>query len=228
LKRAAAISALHQAGFSLAVSGQIGYFIPFHTVLFEICDPCTILLQSGADVDPKSGLPPRLGKPKASWFDPDKPAKADPKADWLIEIYDRRFIGIVYRAKTLPSIFGDLREDATSFVAWAPHQARAQFIGSVIAEFARERLASSDRFVDFVVDWEDPIRWSKQLRSLGYRYENHGTEYDRLRLAAEAAARSPLFTTTINISLAIRKALRRCLGIEPAQPVSKSQNQHES
>ena len=29
-------------------------------------------------------------------------------------------------------------------------------------------------------------------------------------------ARSPLFKTTINLTLAIRKALRRYLGIEPA------------
>ena len=215
LKRAAAISALNQAGFSLGVSGQIAYFLPFHTVLYEICDPCTILLQS-ADVDPNTGLPPRLEKPKADWFDPDKPAKADSKTDWLVEIYDRRFVGIIYGINDQSTIFGDLREDGTSFAAWAPHHARSQFVGSAIAKFAKERLPSSDKFVDFVVEWEDPIRWSKQLRGLGYRYEKHGTDHDQLRLAAEVVARSPLFTTRINITLAIRKALRRYLGVEPA------------
>ena len=45
-KRAAVIAALNQAGFSLPVSGHIAFSLPFHTVLYEICDPCRILLQT--------------------------------------------------------------------------------------------------------------------------------------------------------------------------------------
>ena len=45
---------------------------------------------------------------------------------------------------------------------------------------------------------------------------DHDGDDDPLSDAAEAAARSPLFTTTINVTLAVRKALRRYLGIEPA------------
>jgi hypothetical protein len=82
LKRAAVIAALNRAGFSLAVSGQIAYFFPLHTMLYEICDPCKILLQRSADLDPQTQLPPRVQKPRADWFNPDRPAKAEPESDW--------------------------------------------------------------------------------------------------------------------------------------------------
>src|SRR5438105_12645202 len=39
-KRAAAIAALNQAGFSLPVSGGVAYFLPYHTLLYTVCDPC--------------------------------------------------------------------------------------------------------------------------------------------------------------------------------------------
>jgi hypothetical protein len=97
LKRSAVISALHQAGFSLAVAGPIALFLPYHTLLYEVCDPITILVRHSTEIDPKTGAP-----------------RADP-----------------------------------------------------------------------------------------------------LCIAAEAALRSPVFKTTINPTLAIRKALRRYLGIEP-------------
>ena len=45
LKRAAVISALNRAGFSLAVSGHIAYSLPLHTLLYGICDPWMILFQ---------------------------------------------------------------------------------------------------------------------------------------------------------------------------------------
>jgi hypothetical protein len=211
-KRAAVIAALNQAGFSLPVSGHIAFSLPFHTVLYEICDPCRILLQSSAGVDAQTGLPPRVERPKVDWFDPDKPAKADPKADWLIEIYEARFVGVKYTAKDEPTIFGDLRETGTSFVAWFPNDARAQFTGFVVAELAKERLPPSARLIDFVVQWQDPRPSSKDLSRLGYQFEKHDGDRDPLRLAAESAGRSPVLTTTINVSLAIRKALRRYLG----------------
>jgi hypothetical protein len=216
LKRAAAIGALNQAGLSLPVSGQIAYFLPFHTILYEICDPCRILLERSADVDPLTGLPPRVERPRVSWFDPDKPAVFDPNADWLVEIYEARFVGVKYSVKGAPTIFGDLREAGTSFVAWFPNDARAQFSGGIIAELAQERLPTGARLIDAVVAWEDPGPWTNELRLLGYKFEQHDTDRDPLHQAAEATARSPVFKTTINVSLAIRKALRRYLGIEPA------------
>ncbi|HEV2624875.1 MAG TPA: hypothetical protein VGV62_07115, partial [Xanthobacteraceae bacterium] len=52
LKRSAVISALHQAGFSLAVAGPIALFLPYHTLLYEVCDPITILLRHSTEIDP--------------------------------------------------------------------------------------------------------------------------------------------------------------------------------
>jgi hypothetical protein len=135
----------------------------------------------------------------------------------LVEVYEGRFVGVKYTAKDEPTIFGDLREEGTRFVAWFPNNARAHFSRSVVAELAKDPLSSGTRLIDFVVAWEDPAPWSKDLRRLGYQYEDRA-DHDPLRLAAHATARSPLFKSTINITLAVRKAVRRYLGIEPAAP----------
>lgn len=216
-KRTTVIAALNRAGFSLAVSGQIAYFLPYHTLLYEICDPRTILLQVSADGDTVNGIPARVKQPAADWFDLDKPAKADPKTDWLIEIYDGQFVGAIYNTEREPLIFGDLREAGTKFVAWFPLDRQPQFSGAT-EEIVKQLLP--DRFTDFVAEWENPLKWSAELDLIDYKVENHA-DSDPLRIAAEFAARGPVFKVTINVALAIRKALRRCLGIEP--PMSGSE-----
>jgi hypothetical protein len=219
LKRAAVISALHRSGLSLAVAGQIAYVVPFHTLLYVVCDPLTILFQQ-AGREPNTELPPRRQRPMADWFDPIKPAIAEPDTDWLIEIFDGRFIGVRYDARKGPvTIFGDLREQATRFIAWLPFLRRDQFAGGAIERMAQEVRGAS--FVKFIADYEDPSKWLKGLHGLGYRFENHDGEADALRVAAESAVRNPIFTTTVNVTLAVRKALRRYLGIEPAAPISE-------
>ena len=54
-KRAAVIAALNRAGFSLAVSGQIAYFHPYHTLLYAICDPATIFFSARETLISKPG-----------------------------------------------------------------------------------------------------------------------------------------------------------------------------
>jgi hypothetical protein len=221
LKRAAVIAALNRAGFSLAVAGRMAYFLPLDELLYALWDPCAVLLRSSADVDPKTGLPPRLKQPKTDWFDPNKPAQADPENDWLIEIYEGRFVGIIYDAEGEPLIYGDLRNDGTHFVSWFPFHRQFRFTGDATEEFVQALLPH--KIGDFIAKWEDPHTWPNRLDPgfLDYKYEDHDADGDPLRLAAEASARSPLFKTTINVTLAIRKALRRYLGIEPAVPNSK-------
>jgi hypothetical protein len=219
-KRAAVIAALNRARFSLAVAGRIAYFLPLDTLLYGIWDPCTVLLQDGADVDADTGLPPRLEQPKTDWFDPDKPATADPRNDWLIEIYEGRFVGIIYSGKDEPSIFGDLRNEGTRFVSWFPFHQQAQ-VSSATGEIAQALLPY--KIDDIVPKWEDPNMWSDRLDPdfLDYQYEDHGSDADPLVVAAEATARSPLFKTTVNVTLAVRKALRGYLDIEPAVPTAE-------
>ena len=216
LKRAAVISALNRAGFSLAISGHIAYSLPSHTLLYDICDPWMILFQRSPDLDPEARLPPRVKRPKADWFSPDRPAEAEPESDWLVTIYERRFVGFIYGAKELPTIFGDLREGDASFVAWWPLRRRANRMGRVIDAFLQERARATAAFVE---EWENPTKWPKELKSLGYRFEKHNEDHDPLCISAEASIRSPTYTTTVNVTLAIRKALRRYLGIEPAEPL---------
>jgi hypothetical protein len=211
-KRTAAIAALNRAGFSLAVSGQIAYFLPYHTLLYEICDPRTILLQVSAGGHAVNGIPARVKQPAVDWFDPDKPAKADSNTDWLVEIYDGRFLGAIYSAEGEPLIFGDLRAEGTKFVAWFPLHRRPQF-SEATEEIVKELLPN--RFVEFVAEWENPLKWSAELDLIDYKIEKHA-DSDPLRIAAEAAVRSPVFKTSINISLALRRALRRYLRVDPA------------
>jgi hypothetical protein len=81
-------SALNQSGLSLAVAGQIARSMPYHTLLYSVCDPLTVLFQYSAEIDPNTGLPPHLERPLTDWFDLLKPAIAEPEADWLVEIFD--------------------------------------------------------------------------------------------------------------------------------------------
>jgi hypothetical protein len=59
------------------------------------------------------------------------------------------------------------------------------------------------------------------------QYEDHGSDGDPLVIAAETTARSPHFKMTVNVTLAVRKALRRFLGIEPAVPASEMEKAHD-
>ena len=212
-KRAATIAALNRAGFSLAVAGRIAYFLPFHTILFEICDPGNVSPKGATDANTRRALPSRFRNPNARWFNPNQPAKAAAKTDWLVQIYDRRFVGVIYRVGEKPAVFGDLREEATRFVAWVPHDAKSHFVRSAVAQLAMEWAPAGERLPDVASEWEEPTKWFKELRSLGYEYEMLRAD-DPLRSAAESTVRNPLCTTTVNVSLAIRRAIRCYLGIE--------------
>jgi hypothetical protein len=213
-KRTAVIAALNRTGLSLAVSGRIAYFYPYHTLLFTVCDPNTILLQRWARTDPATGLPPAVKRPRVDWFDPAKPAKADPRTDWQIEICEGRFVRGIYPSKDGPPVFfGDLRNEGSSFVAWFPFLQRDRFTGNAMQEIARGQLPH--KFIDWVAEWEDPLKWRKELGELDYQFERHDAADDPLCEAAVAAAESPVIKTTINVTLTIKKALRRYLGIEP-------------
>jgi hypothetical protein len=220
-KRAAVIAAINSVGFSLPTAGRIAYFLPFEELLFAVWDPITTLFMHGAEVDPETGLPPRWKTPKADWFN-DKPAEAD-HADWFIEIYDGRFVGAIYRIPGEPDlkfIYGDLRNEGTTFVTWLPfHQQRPVF-DSRLKEFVET----------FTTKWNEPHAWSNRLdrEFLNYKYENHEAEDDPLRMTAEAVARGPVFKSTINLTLAIRKALRRYLGVEPAVARSEMESPDET
>lgn len=218
LKRAAMISALNRSGLSLAVAGQIAFFLPYHNVLFAACDPVTILLEHRAEIDANKGPPPQRPQPVVDWFDPEKPAEAEAESDWLIEIFERRFVGVRYTSKAAVMIFGDLRQDATRFVAWLPLPSAQQFVGGAVERIARH--VHGDGFIKFVAHWENPAKWPKKLvgrmRRFGYEFEHHAGATDPLCAAADAAVRSSVFKSTINISLAVRKALRRYLGLDLA------------
>ncbi len=160
-----------------------------------------------------------MERPKADWFNLNKPAEFDPDSDWIGEIYQGRFVGAIYNAEEAPTMFGDLRDDGASFVAWLPFRQRFDKMGRVIESFGPDRIKVA------VAAWEDKTKWARELKHLGYRYEKHDSDDDPLCLAAEAAARNPVFKTTINVTLAIRKSLRRYLGIEPTESGSKPGSQ---
>ena len=68
------------------------------------------------------------------------------------------------------------------------------------------------QFVEtFAAKWAQPNVWSDRLASnfLDYHFEDHSADDDPLQLLGEAAARTATFTITINLTSAVRKALRR-------------------
>lgn len=221
-KRAAVIAAINTAGLSLAVAGRIAYFLPFEELLFAICDPFTVLFLHGAADDPETGLPPRRKPPAVDWFDPDTLAKVDPANDWFVGFYDGRFVAGDYKVPGQPDetfIYGELRDDAATLVLWLPlHKQHPVFDNR------------RKEFIDvFRAKWDLPIVWSDRLdrNFLDYRYEPHDDQDDALLIAAQAAVRSPVCATRINITLALRKALRRFLGIEPALTQAEIEHHHE-
>ena len=50
-----------------------------------------------------------------------------------------------------------------------------------------------------------------------FKYQKHYAD-DPLYVAAKAVSKSPVYEVTVNISLAIRKSMRRYLGLEPLMP----------
>ena len=164
-KRAAIIAVLNEAGFSLAVAGRMAYFLPLDARLYEIWDPCFILLDTTAKVEPETGLPPRLKVPKANWFDLDRPATADPENDWLIGIYNGRFVAMTYGAETKP-VYGDIRNAGTRFVAWYPFHRQHQWIERATAQLSQQIAVD-------IAKWEHPFHLSDRLdpRFLDYQYE---------------------------------------------------------
>ena len=89
----------------------------------------------------------------------------------MLTIYERRFVGVIYGARHAPTIFGDLRQDGASFVAWWPYRQRAYRLGRVIDAFLRQGPPITSTLA-FVTEWENPTKWAKELKSLGYRLRN--------------------------------------------------------
>lgn len=214
-KRAAMIDALNRAGFSLATAGRLAYFLPLDDLLYTIWDPWFVLVEQMAEPTPETGLPPFRDPPKVKWFDPDTPAKAEPD-DWRIEVYEGRFVGLFVGAKkNKPTIYGDLRQAGTQFVSWYPFHEHSAVSGAT-EEIARALLPY--KIGDPYSKWEHPAPLPDRLdpKFLDYVFEDHSAKDDLLAALADDVAKSPLFKTSVNITLAIRRALRRYLGIDPA------------
>lgn len=210
-KRAAIIAALNQAGFSLAIAGRIAYFVPLEELMFAVCDPFTVLFMHGSPTNPETSLPQPWPEPRANWLDADRPAEADPENDWLLEIYEGQFLVAHYKSpgiEDLTFIYADLREEGTKLVLWLPFHDERPIFDTDFKQLVHTVTAK----------WELPDAWSDRVdtKFLDYHYEDHSADDDPLRLVGEAAARSATFTITINLTLAVRKALRRYLGLEPA------------
>jgi hypothetical protein len=203
-KRLAVASAIHDAGLSLTLAGQLAYLLPGDTRLYAHYDPINVLFDTRLSFDSRGELPPRLETPRFDWFDADKPAAADPENDRLLEICDGRFVALAFKQRSEPLFYGDLREAGTQFVSWWPFQSHTSAMFSTDADVAPK--------------WEDPRSQANRIdpKFLNYRYERHDGETDPLLLLARATAQRPVFKTSINITLALRLALRRYLEIEPA------------
>jgi hypothetical protein len=202
-KRLALASAIHDSGLSLTLAGQLAYLLPGDRQFYAHYDPINVLCDTTLSVDSNGELPPRLETPRFDWFDADKPAAADPENDRLLEICDGRFVALAFKQRGEPLFYGYLRNDGTEFVSWWALQSHTSAVFSTDADVAPK--------------WEDPLSWANRIdpKFLNYRYEYHDGETDLLMREARASAQRPVFKTSINLSLALRLALRRYLGIEP-------------
>jgi hypothetical protein len=113
------------------------------------------------------------------------------------------------------TIFGDLRGTKRVFVAWYPSHSQSQVKGSRIARLAQQFLPHHE-LTTFIAQWEDPSKAVAGLRELGYAFEHHNAG-DPLRAAADVTARNWRCKTVVNVSLALRTALRCYLGLQPKE-----------
>lgn len=199
-KRLAIVAAVNEARFSLRLAGQMSYLLPSDDLLYRTYDPINVLFDASETRDPAC-LPAPLQAPSCDWFDAEKPARSEAERDWLLEILDGRFVALVAQGGRLRLVYGDLRSDGTEFVSWWPFHAQ---LG---AAFSSEGVTPK---------WAGKRQWADRIDPtfLDYTYECHDGEDDLLRMTGYAAAWRPIFKTTINMSLAIRLALRRYLGLE--------------
>ena len=138
-KRTAVIVALNRARFSLAMAGRIAYFCRSRACFTPSGTRADSL--SGLNADPNTGLPLRIQQPKDRLVRSGQAPKGRSENDWLIEIYEDRFVGIVCggEAKDKPSIYGDLRDEGTSFISWFPFHGQAE-VSSASKKIARGLL----------------------------------------------------------------------------------------
>ena len=211
-KRSAVIAQFHRAGFSLSMAGRLGYLLPFDERIYRDCDPIPILFDPKRNADLKTQVPRRRKDPRVDWFDPNRPSKADPEYDCLIDIFDARFVGFRWRNHN-PWIYGELRDDGRQFVSWYPFH-RQNFVHEQIFyddTAFKEFYETSLPKWDFRAETADKI----DLNFLDYSFENHSADDDSLRIAAQTVMQNPVVKTSINISLAVRTVLRRYLGMDP-------------
>lgn len=195
-KRLAVISAVHEASFNLQVAGRVARVLPSADLLYRTHDPISALCETagpGQDRD----YPPRAVR--AKWFKPDEPAAVDAEYDWLLEIFDRRFVALVAQGKRVRMVYGDLRNDGTKFVSWGSIHAL-----SVSAATGDGRKPGTQGSTSDQVD----------ARSVELGSEEREDPDEALVLEASAAKWRPISTMSINASLAIRLAVRRYLDIE--------------
>lgn len=217
LKRAAIIAALNDAGFSLAMSAKLAFFIPIDELFFTVFDPLVSLFKTWQPRDPDTGLWPSVDQVKYHGYDKGKQPQAT-KFDQTIAIYDGRFVGLVSGPKHM-FVYGELKEKGTRFVSWYPFH--ADFTITAATDEIKEKLLPYEVGTP-VPKWESPSPTSNRLDPdfLNYEFEEHDEESDPLRQLAEFTARNPVFVSRINVTLAMVRAIRRYLHLDDADPAS--------
>ena len=147
-KRAAIIAALNRGrlqpsgGWPDCVFRALSYW---SCLKFAI--QATSRLEGATVSDTDRVMPLRLRKANARLVQPeqDRPRPIPRQIGWF-KIHDRRFVSVVYRPAKKPVVFGDLREEGAKFVAWVPHNAKSQFVRSIVAQLAMEWAPAGDRY----------------------------------------------------------------------------------
>jgi hypothetical protein len=104
---------------------------------------------------------------------------------------------LVFEGRRGLLFYGDLRKAGTEFVPWRPRLCPDADVGRT---------------------WKAQRLWAECIDRgvIKYGKERHDDDNEPLILLARTATQRPVFKTSINIGLALRLALRRYLGIEPA------------
>lgn len=188
LKRVAIIAPLNACGFSLAVAGQIVYAAPFvDDHLFELIDPIGDF-EGANPYDPATKFPLEMRD-----FAPEKPPVAELEWDWSIEVLNGRYVAV--QAKDGPDVFGELSPDKTAFYWWSHCTTGVSGISpdtdKVHSKHEYDRSMSDEMMTFSFID----VSSDNEKR-------------------AQFAAKNPVTKISVNVSLALKKALRKLIHID--------------
>ncbi len=195
VQRISTIASIFNAGFSLKMAHTLSYLIPVSDFIIGIFDPM-VLEMNGGD--------------RGEWFDPNKPKVGPIDIDLYIIVNNRQYVTLV--TKGCVDHFGELNKDLTLYKT-SEDFSRCQGPISVIPEYLvhiKDERYLKERYAK----WEDAFRGELiDPKSLAWEHDPNIDIKNSISVFSR-----PLTRIQINLTLGVRIAVRKVLGLPVDYP----------